>query len=583
MEAFVRDEKEVCVSEFRNFFSRMKAKIAEKIARLVGKDTREVFYLLEKPKKEMHGHMMLPVARIDRNFSALQGKINDMLTTDPELSGIIEKTATTGPFINIHLKKGLVRKEVLEEIAEHGEKYGHATFGKGRRLIIDTSSPNIAKPFHVGHLRSTIIGNFFKNVTRACGYDARTLNYLGDWGKQYGLLAVGYGKYGDETLLEEDPIAHLFDVYVRINADADTDETIHEKAREYFKKMEEGGEEELATWRRFKEKSIAAYMKIYSLFQIDFDVWSGESLYEGRMDASVKELEQKNLLVDSKNALCVDLTDRKLGMAMIRKSDSTSLYLTRDIAAAEDRVVNMGADRLVYVVAAPQDHHFAQLFAIFEKAGKPYARDCVHINYGLVAGMKTRKGSVVFLEDVIEDTKKKILETMAKHKEKSELIENQDHVANVLAVSSISVQDMAAKRVKDYVFDYSRVTSFEGDTGPYLQYTHTRLASIERKAALPADFAWDISLLKEDIVQETVEYLGRYPEIVVEACVGAEPCVIVGYLMKLSHMLSSCIEKVWVAGQEENTAKARLGFYRAAKRVVGNGLRILGLEPLERM
>lgn len=584
MDLFVKEEREVPLEERKGYLAKIKQLIASKICSITKKTVKETFFMLERPKKDVHGHIMIPVVRLKAvDLQKTSFEIISSLKENKEIAENIDKIEQKGLFINIFLKIEKAMPQIIKEIENQKECYGNINIGRKKKIIIDTSSPNISKPFHVGHLRSTVIGRFLKNIYEVCGYNAVTLNYLGDWGKTFGLLAVGYKKYGDEKKLLTDPIGHMFDVYVNINKDGEKDKIVHDQAREYFKKMEERGEEELKMWKVFKDKSIVAYRKIYSDFNVEFDIWSGESFYEGKMDKVIDELKENKLLVESKNALCVDLQEKGLGMVMIKKADGASLYITRDLAAAEDRAVNMEADRLVYVVSSQQDLHFQQLFEVLTKMKKKYAEGCVHINYGLIRGMKTRTGNVVFLEDVFNEVKEKISNEMKKNQEKYKQIESPEEVAKILAASSIIVQDMSARRIKDYDFQIERVVSFEGDTGPYLQYTHARLSSVERKAGCLDLTSVDLTLLKEEIVKDTVLFLGRYPEIVVESFLSSEPCVIVGYLMKLSHLTSSCLEKIWVAGQEEKIMKARLLFYRTVKTVMSNGMKIVGLIPLDRM
>lgn len=347
--------------------------------------------------------------------------------------------------------------------------------------------------------------------------------------------------------------------------------------------MEEGDAEIMKMWQRFRDLSIGKYKEILQRLNVEFDVYSGESFYNELMKERVTEMKEKQLLVESKGALLVDLKPYGLNMPLIVKGDGATLYLTRDIAAAQDRFERWGLDKSIYVVASQQDLHFAQLFKILALMEKPWASRMQHINYGLVRGMKTRKGQVVFLEDILDDAKEVMHGAMRQNPEKYAQVEFPEETSDILAVSAIVVQDMAAKRIKDYDFKIERVTQFEGDTGPYLQYAHCRLCSIERKSGLTATGAEDLSLLGEKEAIELALMIARYPDIVQEARITTEPCVVVSYLMALCRMVSTTLDRLWVMGQEESLAKARLALYMAARYTLGNGLRLLGLKPLERM
>jgi arginyl-tRNA synthetase len=360
---------------------------------------------------------------------------------------------------------------------------------------------------------------------------------------------------------------------------------VDEAARAYFKKMEEGDEAALGLWRRFCDLSIVKYRDIYSRLNVAFDVYSGESKFEKLMADRIAELRDSGLMVESQGAQVVDLEDVGLGKAMVVKRDGGTLYLTRDIASAQYRFEEFKLDKAIYVIAMQQDHHMKQLIAVVNKMGKPFAKDMLHVNFGMVLGMKTRKGQVVFLEDIIDDAKDVMHEVMKQNPEKYAQIEDPEGVADTLAVSAIVIQDMAARRIKDYEFKIERVTRFEGDTGPYLQYAHARLCSIERKSGIfvNADTPIDYSLLSEPEALDLAMMIANYPEMVQEARITLEPCNVVAYLMGLSRVVSTTLDRLWVMGQDEDLAKARMALYKAARFVLGSGLTILGLKPLERM
>jgi arginyl-tRNA synthetase len=392
--------------------------------------------------------------------------------------------------------------------------------------------------------------------------------------------------------LKEDPIRHLYEVYVQINTEASEDETIHDQARAYFKKMEDGDKEAMQIWQTFRDLSIVAYKQIYSRINVEFDVYSGESQYSmNQMRDSVNELQDKGLLKPDGGALIVDLKDYSLGTAVIGKTDGSMLYLSRDIAAASDRHEFYDFDKMFYCVGAAQDHHFRQLFKILELTGKQWVSKCQHIGFGLIkskdGNMSTRKGTVVFLSDILDHVKEEMHTVMQKNEEKYKQIADPDRVSDVVGISAIMIQDMAARRIKDYAFDWARMLSFEGDTGPYLQYAHARLCSIERLATFKVTPESidnvDVSLLTEPKAFNVLALVNEFPDVIRELSESLEPCQLVNYSLRLSHAVSSAYTDLWVNGQTKEIAEARLCMYAAARICLGNSLRLLGLEPLERM
>lgn len=581
--------------------NKLRQLLANKLSNMLSVPSEHIFDLLERPKREEHGLFSLPLPQL--KFPSLNsdnnGNNNNGTNTNSSITNPVQKAkelaesfpiddqffpraTSVGPFLNISGNSKWIMKETIKQVHEMKTEFGKNNIGQGKKVLVEYSSVNIAKPFHAGHLRTTIIGNFLKLAYRANGFDTLGMNYLGDWGKQYGLLAIGWKKYGDESKLEQDPIQHLFDVYVSMNADAESDEAINEQAKDYFTQMEKGNSEALSLWRKFKDLSLKSHNKIYKRLNVDFDIISGESLYDSHMKKSVDEMKSLGLLQTHKEAQVINLESSGLGTAIILKKDGSSLYLTRDIAAAQDRFDTYKLDKSIYVVACQQDLHLAQLFKIMELMKKPWAHRMKHINFGMVKGMKTRKGQVVFLEDVIDQARDVMHSVMQKNPEKYGQVENPMEISDKLAVSAIVIQDFSAKRIKDYEFKLDRVIQFEGDTGPYLQYAHSRLCSLERKTGLVPSLD-NLDLLTEKEAQDLAIVIARYPDVVQECRITAEPCVVVNYLMSLSRQVSTALDRMWVMGQEKDLAQARLALYSAAKFTIGNGLRLLGLEPLERM
>ncbi|GAA5834143.1 hypothetical protein JCM5353_005552 [Sporobolomyces roseus] len=470
--------------------------------------------------------------------------------------------------------------------------YGTNKSGKGKSIIVEFSSPNIAKPFHAGHLRSTIIGAFLANLYEANGFDVLRMNYLGDWGKQFGILAVGFEKYGSEEKLKEDAITHLYEVYVKINADGETDESIHERAREFFVKMEAGDEQAVGLWKKFRDLSIVKYKETYARLNIYFDIYSGESqVSQSSQTTALDTLQASGIVEESQGALIVDLEKYKLGKTIVRKKDGTSVYITRDIGGAWERYEKYKFDKMVYVVASQQDLHLSQFFKVLDLMGYPWSKTLQHVNFGMVLGMSTRKGTAVFLEQILNESKRVMHEVMQKNEAKYNAIEDPEFTSDKLGITAVKIQDMSAKRINNYEFKWERMTSFEGDTGPYLQYAHVRLSSVERKNApelvLPAHSErpqLDISsLASEPKARELIMLLATYPDVVQAALKSLEPSTICTFAFRLCHAISSAWEVLIVRGQERDVALARLWLYVCAKDVLGNAMRLLTLEPLERM
>jgi arginyl-tRNA synthetase len=558
-----------------------RGKIVQQLHKFLGLSHDEVFKLVDK--KSGNIQFSFVTSRLKLSPEVIKS-ILDEYVCDDYITNVEQK----GIHINFTLNWVKWAALCIPQVITASSTYGSNENKWGEMVLVEYSSPNIAKLFHAGHLRSTIIGNFIKNVYKANGAITVGINYLGDWGKQYGLLAIGYKKYGDDTELEKDAIRHLFDVYVKICADAEKDETVHDRAREYFKALEEKEPEATKLWQRFREMSIKKYAEIYKRLNIEFDVYDGESMVSPEDISEVmKRLDEKGLLVKDKGALVVPLEEYKLGKAIVEKSDGTTIYLARDMGAAVARERDYRFNKMYYVVAAAQDHHFKQLFKIMKLGGYDMADRCEHVNFGMVKGMSTRRGNVVFLEDILNTTRDKMHEVMEKNKEKYEKIEKPWEVAEKVGISAIFVQDMAAKRVKDYEFNWDRMLSFEGDTGPYLQYAHSRLCSVARESGIdPAKIdlsTVDYSLLVETEAKVILSIIADYPQLVEYAAETLEPSLVVHYALSLSRAIAKAWQNMWVMNQEAELAKARAAMYGAARITLGNALRLIGLEPLERM
>ncbi|KAK4214278.1 arginine--tRNA ligase, cytoplasmic [Rhypophila decipiens] len=606
-----------------NPFDLYRAHLTNVLADITGVEPKIIYPILSWTLSLDKGDLTLaaPALRI-------KGKKPDELAKEwaekfPENDPLFQKPTVVNYFLSFFVRGAPIIESVIPMIRQSGSEYGHNKFlglkdpkdasqGK-KRIIVEFSSPNIAKPFHAGHLRSTIIGGFIANLYEGAGWDVIRMNYLGDWGKQYGLLALAFEKYGDDELLQKDPINHLFTLYVRINQEMTLEkekieerkkagedvteleaQSLDEEARRYFKKMTDRDEAALAQWKRFRDLSIVRYKDTYARLNIHFDEYSGESrVSETEMDRVGKEMEEKGICQEDKGAMLVDFQKlipgkegKRLEKPLVRKRDGTALYLTRDISELLGRHEKYKFDKMIYVVASAQDLHLKQLFKIIELLGhKDIADKCQHINFGLVLGMSTRKGTVKFLDDILRDVADKMHETMKKNEDKYKQVEDPVGTADTLGISSVMVQDMSGKRINNYTFNMEAMTSFEGDTGPYLQYAHARVSSIKRRAGLSDDeiASADLSLLTEPHAVNIVRLLAQWPDTVKNTLNSLEPTTVLTYLFKMTHALSSSYDHLQVVGSERELMKARMALYDAAHIVLGNGMRLLGLSPVNRM
>lgn len=570
----------------------MRNYITNELNSITGISKDIIFPALDSPSTLDKGDLLVPLPRLRLP------KGTDFKSKATEIAGAFNKggfladVKAEGQFLQFFFNTKTLYNLVIKDSLTRTTDYGYLPLGVGKKVIVEFSSPNIAKPFHAGHLRSTIIGGFLSNLYEKAGWDVTRFNYLGDWGKQFGLLAVGFEKYGDEAKLASDPINHLFEVYVKVNKDI-TDEGdvvggTNDKAREYFKRMEDGDESALAIWKKFRALSIERYVDTYARLNIKYDVYSGESQVSKEvMDNVIELFNQKGLVHEDRGAKLIDLTkfNKKLGKCLVQKSDGTSLYLTRDVGEAMKRYDNYHFDKMIYVIASQQDLHVAQFFEILKQMGFAWSKNLEHVNFGMVQGMSTRKGTVVFLDNILEETKDKMHEVMKRNEAKYAQIEDPEKIADLVGISAVMIQDMQSKRINNYEFKWDRMLSFEGDTGPYLQYAHSRLSSVQRKAGIADDKlkSANFDLLTEESAASLIRTLAQYPDVIKRALKTGEPSTVVTYLFNLTHIVSLCYDTLWVAGQEEELATARLALYASAKQVLYNGMVLLGLTPVERM
>ncbi|MBU6392158.1 MAG: arginine--tRNA ligase [Planctomycetes bacterium] len=517
----------------------------------------------------------------------LQATINENLLESPfkkgGLSGITEIKAI-GPYLNFFVDKAIFSEMVLKKVSKERDRYGSGNIGLGKPVVIDYSSPNIAKHLAVHHLRSALIGNAIYNVYKTLGYQCVGINHLGDWGTQFGQLIAAYKKWGNENAHESYTVTDLNNLYVKFHQEAEKNPVLEDEAREWFKKLEAGDTEAKEFWQRFKDISLKEFHKIYDMLGIHFDAFIGESFYNTMVEDTIARIKGKGLAKVSEQALIVDLEPYNMPPCLLRKKDDATLYATRDIAAAEYRKKTHDFDKMIYVVGSEQKLHFKQVFKVLELMGDDWANHCVHVDFGLMkfkdGKMSTRKGKVVLLEDLLIDAVERIGKII---EEKNPSLENKDVVANEVGIGAVIFADLCTKRNKDVVFDWDEVLNFEGETGPYVQYTHARLCSILRKYGKPVTTDINYELLSEDEAIILIKNLGRFPSVILKAAELYEPSLICNYLIDVCGNLNRFYNAHRVLSDDEELTKSRILLVDATRQVIKNGINILGMHAPEQM
>lgn len=555
----------------------MKDIIVKELARLVNLPKEQVLQLLQVPPTQELGDYAFPCFSLAKELKKSPVQIALELAVKIK-SPSLEKVTANGPYINFFLNRNILAQHTLANILSSREKFGSSTLGKGKTLVVDLSAPNIAKPFGIGHLRSTIIGNAIANLYAAQGYRTVKINYLGDWGTQFGKLIVAYQKFGDPKKLKKDPIKYLLELYIEGNK-----EEYEEEARAAFKKLEEGDKKYLQLWKLFKSLSLKEFNKLYKLLNIKFDVISGESFYNNKMQETIELLDKKKLLVQSEGAQGVDLEKFGLGFCLIKKSDGATLYATRDITAAIDRQKKYKFDIAVYEVGNEQKLYFQQLFKVLELLGYSWAKNCHHVVHGLYLdtdGKKfaTRQGKTVFMDEILNEVialaKQEILKRTKKIA-KTEL----EKRARAIALAAIFYGDLKNHRTGDIVFDLNRFVSFEGDTGPYLLYTYARAQSILTKAKYkPAKITTEeISQTEKNLIFT----LSQFPLLVEQAAKNFSPNIIAQYAFQIAQKFNEFYHAEQVIGSQRQQFK--LALVDAFSTVLNNALALLGINVLKKM
>ncbi|MFP9171216.1 MULTISPECIES: arginine--tRNA ligase [unclassified Streptococcus] len=556
--------------------------IASELAKVIeGLDQETILNLLEQPKSSDLGDIAFPafsLAKIERKApQAIAADIAEKIDASH-----FEKVVATGPYVNFFLDKSKISDQVIKSVIEAGADYGQQDEGHGGNITIDLSSPNIAKPFSVGHLRSTVIGDALSNIFRKMGYNTIKINHLGDWGKQFGLLMVAYKKWGSKEAVEANPIDELLKLYVRINAEIENDPALDEEGRLWFKKLEDGDPEATELWQWFRDESLVEFNRIYKLLGVEFDSLNGEAFYNDKMDEAVQILEEKGLLKESKGASIVELDDVNLPPAMIKKSDGATLYITRDIATAIYRARTYNFVKNIYAVGQEQSNHFRQLKAVLKKMGFDWSDDMIHVDFGLVTKnrqkLSTRKGNIILLEPTLQEA---ISRAKAQIEEKNPELENKEEVAHAVGVGAVKFYDLKTDRRNGYDFDLEAMVSFEGETGPYVQYAYARIQSILRKANFTpsADATYSLS---DPESWEIIKLLQDFSRVVKRAAENYDPSLIAKYAINLAQAFNKYYAHTRIL-DESPERDSRLALSYSTAVVLKEALRLLGVDAPEKM
>lgn len=569
----------------------------EEIAKLIAAEVTdlelsEIQSMIEVPQDSKMGDYAFPcfkLAKVMRKAPPLIAKNIAEKIADNE---IFEKVEQVNAYVNMFISKEEFVKDVVEDVLEKGEGFGRSEIGGGKTVIVEYSSPNIAKPFHIGHIRSTVIGNSIYKIYDALGYNVIRINHLGDYGTQFGKMICAYRHWGNKEDVINEPIKTLLGYYTKFHEEVEKHPELDDEAREIFTKLEHGEPEEVELWQWFRDESLKEFNRVYKMLGIEFDSYNGESFYSDKMPRFVKELEEKGLLEESRGAHIVDLEKYGLGVALITKSDGSTLYITRDIAAAVYRKETYDFYKNIYVVASQQNLHFQQWIQILELMGYEWARDCVHVPFGLVSledgTMSTRHGRVVFLEDVLNRAVEQTKEII---REKGVNTDNIDETARQVGIGAVIFNELSNNRIKDYVFSWSKVLDFNGETGPYVQYTYARCASVLRNAGEEAVkktmekglAGVDAKYLTGESSYALAKLLYRLPQVVAEAGEKFEPSIVTRHIVDIAQSFNRFYhdEHILVDNEEEKAAK--LALVISAKTAIKNGLALLGMEAPERM
>ncbi len=556
--------------------------ISAAIANVISVDVNDILNSIEIPPDKKMGDYAFPCFKLAKILKKPPVDIANDILEKIVKPNFVKSIDIKGAYINFFADKSFFVKEVL--LKANDKDYGKSDIGKGKTVVIDYSSPNIAKPFHVGHLRSTVIGNALYKIYNAIGYNCVGVNHLGDWGTQFGKLISAYKKWGSKESIEKNGISELMKIYVKFHDEAEIDPSLNDEARGWFVKMQNGDSEALKLWKWFYDLSIKEFERVYNMLGVKFDAYTGESFYNDKMDAVVEELKNKELLKKSNGAMIVELDDLDMPPCLIIRSDGGTLYATRDIAAAIYRKKTYDFDKCLYVTAIDQNLHFAQLFAVIKKMGYDWADNMEHVPFGLVSlesgKLSTRHGNVVLMEELLKEA---IDETKRIIDEKNPELPDKENVAKQVGIGAVIFNDLYNGRIKDVVFSWKRMLNFDGETGPYVQYTNARACSIIKKAG-EIDFSKaDYSFVSDEAAFETCKVLNDFGKKLIDAANKNEPSILSRYLVELSQAFNKFYHDNPILVDDISAKAARVEIVKAVNNVLTKGLNIIGVSAPERM
>ncbi|MBU3146323.1 arginine--tRNA ligase [Clostridium sp. CF012] len=563
--------------------------VAERIKQLVELDIETIEKLIEIPPRPEMGEFAFPCFQLAKTMKKAPNAIANDIKEKIEKQGF-EKIECFGPYVNFFLDKGVFIKATIEKILEEGENYGSSKMGEGKNVVVEYSSPNIAKPFHVGHLFTTVIGSSLYKILSFEGYNCTGVNHLGDWGTQFGKLIYAYKNWVDEETLEKEPIKELLRIYVKFHEEAEIDKALNEEAKMYFKRLEDGCEEEVALWTKFRDLSLVEFKKLYETLNVKFDSYAGESFYCDKMEEVIADIDAKGLLVESNGAKVVMLDEYNIPPCIIKKSDGATIYATRDLAAATYRKKTYDFHKNIYVVGKDQALHFKQVFTTLKLMGNEWADDCVHVPFGTVRfadkKLSTRKGDVIFLDELLSEAVAKTLEII---NVKNPELENKEEVAKKVGIGAIIFTYLKNHRERDIVFNWEEMLSFDGETGPYVQYTYARAKSILRKVeensnGIISDIELDYNKLDSKEEFELVKQLEGFQNSIMYAIDKLEPSMVTRYVIEVAKSFNKFYNQHNIANlEDESNKKAKIKMLEATCQVIKNALNLIGIEVVDRM
>ena len=561
--------------------------IAKQISKIINIDEQELTSYIEIPKDTQNGDYAFPCFRLAKELRKAPPVIANEIKEKIELTDEIEKVEVAGGYLNFFINKSELAVEVLKEIS-NVEQYGKSELGKEKNIVIDYSAPNIAKQFHIGHLRSTVIGGALYNIYKYLGYNVTGVNHLGDYGTQFGKLIEGYKMWGKEYNIEKDPINELTKIYIRINEACKQDEEILENCRNNFKKLEDGDQECVEIWKKFRELSLKEFQRIYDILGTKFDSWNGESFYSDKMPEVIDILQKTGKLVESQGAKIIDLEDKGINTpCIIEKSNGSTTYATRDLAAILYRARTYDFDKALYVTSYEQVLHFKQVFEVAKLLGldEKYTKGLEHVSFGMVllptGKMSTREGNVIRLDELLKEAISRAKEII---EQKNPDLENKEEVAKKVGIGAVIFNDLSASRIKDEVFDWDAILNFQGETGPYIQYTYVRTKSVLEKAGyLPKIEEVKVENLTDECSQEILKLIYNFQDILVQVTDKNEPSILSRYLIDLAKAYSSFYNENKIIVEDKDIQNARVYLTYATSAVLKQGAKLLGIEMPEKM